>query len=257
MKAEWRKSGILQLEPESTEDVFKLADFVASLRKDDVKDAPSHLPQTPARAEQPTLQELPPEYGVTLSGSPENPVIENHSGRAVIAYRLGTADQNGRGAGGPLNLLAFSGQPAGIPDGGSLFAKGAVPVSSTIVRSLPAQALSIGQGPILRAILQSVVFADGQFVGEDEEWVFEHFGRMIKAFVEVGLLAKAGAWDQIEALAPSPGSGFGPRLSGEDQRTYFERRLAAWFLVQERKFKGDAAAAQLAEIYSSLPALWK
>jgi hypothetical protein len=31
MKAEWMESGILQLEPESIEDVFKLADFVKSL----------------------------------------------------------------------------------------------------------------------------------------------------------------------------------------------------------------------------------
>jgi hypothetical protein len=33
MKVEWRKSGILQLEPESIEDVFKLADFAKKPRK--------------------------------------------------------------------------------------------------------------------------------------------------------------------------------------------------------------------------------
>ena len=38
-----------------------------------------------------------PQYGVTLSGSPENPVIENHSGRMVIGYVVDTADANGRG----------------------------------------------------------------------------------------------------------------------------------------------------------------
>ena len=38
-----------------------------------------------------------PQYGVTLSGSPENPVIENHSGRTVIGYVVETADANGRG----------------------------------------------------------------------------------------------------------------------------------------------------------------
>jgi hypothetical protein len=38
-----------------------------------------------------------PKYGVTLSGSPENPIIENRSGRAVIGYRLKTVDQNGHG----------------------------------------------------------------------------------------------------------------------------------------------------------------
>ena len=101
-----------------------------------------------------------------------------------------------------------------------------------------------------------MIFADGQFVGVEELWVFEQFGRMMKAIVEVGLLAKAGAWDQIEALALSPGGQFGPP-SGEDPITYFEHRSTATYLVQERKARGDAAAIKLAEIYASLPTLWK
>jgi hypothetical protein len=75
-----------------------------------------------------TLQELPPEYGVTLSGSPENPVIENRSGKTVIAYVFVTATRNGYTS---LDqpLLATSMQPAGIPDGGSPYARGAMPVN--------------------------------------------------------------------------------------------------------------------------------
>jgi hypothetical protein len=60
-----------------------------------------------------------PEYGVTLSGNVDNPVIENHSGKVVIGYVVKQADQNGRGLEARL-LLAPSGQPEGIPDGGSL-----------------------------------------------------------------------------------------------------------------------------------------
>jgi hypothetical protein len=69
-----------------------------------------------------------PEYGATLSGAPENPIIENRSGRTIIAYAFQTEDQNGRG---PRDqpLLATSMQPAGIPDGGSLYAIGAMPVT--------------------------------------------------------------------------------------------------------------------------------
>jgi hypothetical protein len=122
MKAEWLKSGILQLEPESTEDVFKLAYFVKSLENDDVKEASAHLSKTPAQAEQLLPQELPPEYGVTLSGSPENPIIENRSGKTVIGYVVMP---------GAPQLLALSVAPSGLHDGGSLFAKGAVPVNST------------------------------------------------------------------------------------------------------------------------------
>jgi len=55
----------------------------------------------------------------------------------------------------------------------------------------PVQTRAIGQGPIVSATLQSVVFADGQFVGVDEQWVFEAFGRMIKVIREVGLQFKS------------------------------------------------------------------
>jgi hypothetical protein len=246
MRAEWRKSGILQLEPESIEDVFKLADFIKSLENDDVKEAPSHLSEIREEGEQAALQGLP-EYGVLLSGSPKNPIVENHSGKTVIGYVVKTADAHGRG---PVvnQLMAHSCmQPAGIPDGGSLYAKGAVPVNSTVgMLSFTAKALSIGQGqPIVRAILQSVVFADGQFVGIDEHGAFDQFVERIKAIVEVAILARNGAWDQVEALAPLP-----PRLP-------LSLDLTAMLLVQERKFKGDAAAGRLAEIYSSLPPLWR
>jgi hypothetical protein len=54
-----------------------------------------------------------PKYGVTLSGSPKNPVIENRPG---IAYVFKTADQNGHGS-IYQQLLATSVQPAG----GTLF----------------------------------------------------------------------------------------------------------------------------------------
>ena len=44
---------------------------------------------------------------------------------------------------------------------------------------------------------------------------------------------------------------------GEDHTVYIFRQLAASRLVETRRLKGDAAASQLAEIYSSLPSLWK
>jgi hypothetical protein len=177
MKAEWLESGILQLEPESTEDVFKLAEFVERLRKEDVKEAPAHLSKTPAQAEQPVPQELPPEYGVTLNGSPENPIIENRSGKTVIGYVVMP---------GAPQLLALSVPPSGLHDADSLYANGAVPVNSTVSILRPFQARGIGRGigpgPIVRAILTSVIFADGQFVGPDEHGIFEE-------------------GDQVEALA--------------------------------------------------------
>jgi hypothetical protein len=90
--------------------------------------------------------------------------------------------------GRPLTLLAFSGQPAAIPDGGSVYVHGDAPVnlagqvhvfsgiySAPLAGPIesPVQEVSPGQGPIVRATtLRCVVFGDGQFVGEDEQWVF-------------------------------------------------------------------------------------
>src|SRR6516225_43953 len=122
-----------------------------------------------------------PEYGVLLTGSAENPLIENRSGKTVIAYRLKKADQNGRGP-TPLMLVAFSMQPAGIPDGGAIYVHGNVPEnlagqvqvfspfhSTSLAGPMqsPVQTRAIGQGPIVRATLRCVIFADGQFVGVD------------------------------------------------------------------------------------------
>jgi hypothetical protein len=66
-----------------------------------------------AQVEQPALQGLP-QYGVTLTGTLENPVIENHSGRVVIGYDMRFSDANGRGMALAAQVLATSIQPAGI-----------------------------------------------------------------------------------------------------------------------------------------------
>ena len=200
-----------------------------------------------------TLQGLP-EYGVTLSGTHQNPVIENRSGRTVIAYVLIAAGQDG---GGPVYqiLLATTMQPAGIPDGGSLYAIGSRPVNPTVQMKSPAQMVSPGHGPIVSATLQSVIFADGQFVGVDEHRAYDQFVEKIKPLAEVGVLAKTGAWDQVEVLAQALTPLCPP--AEEDSAWYIRRRVAAVLLAQRRKRYGDVAAAQLAEIYSSLPTLWK
>jgi hypothetical protein len=194
-----------------------------------------------------------PQYGVTLSGSPENPVIESHSGRTVIGYVVETADANGRGVTYP-QLIAISVEPAGLPDGGAVYARSAVPVNSTGRMQNPAQVRSLGQGPIVRAILSSVVFADGQFVGIDGPGGFEEFVKKIKAITEAGKLANNAAWDQVEAFAKFT---LGPPANGEEPLPFSLRRRAASRLVETRRLKGDAATTQLAEIYSSLPTLWK
>ena len=281
MKVEWLLSGFLQLEPETAQDVFKLVDFVKSLENDDAKEAPSHLSETlperslpvQAQAEQPCPAGTAGIWRAAYR-QPENPIIENRSGQTVIAYVFVTATRNGYTS---LDqpLLAASMQPAGIPDGGSLYARGAMPVNPPgPIERLAFQPLLSGfysaplssaggrgfsPGPIVRATLRSVIFGDGQFVSPDEHGAFELFSSRMQAVREVGMMAKAGEWEQIEALATARTntSLLLRRLAEKDAAQYVERVSAAPRLVLERKQKGDAAAAQLAELYSSLPALWK
>ena len=208
-----------------------------------------------AQGEQPALQGLPV-YGVTLSGRLENPVIENHSGKVVIGYDVKFSDTNDRGM-VENRVMADSMLPAGIPDGGSVYVKGALPINPTVPMASPPTVMFAGQGPIVTATLRSVIFADGQFVGVDEQGAFEQFGKKLKAVIGVGMMAKMQAWDYVEALAQAfaqrPPA---PPPSGEDLISYTSRQVAAMRLAQTRR-KGDAAASKLAEIYSSLPTLWK
>ena len=123
-----------------------------------------------AQGQQPALQGLPV-YGVTLSGSLENPAIENHPGKTVMAYDMKILDVNGRWI-VDNQLMATSMLPAGIADGSS------VPIEKLV------EVRFGGQGPIVRAALRSVIFADGKFVGADEQGSFEQFAMKLKAITE-------------------------------------------------------------------------
>jgi len=211
---------------------------------------------SPPFGQAPSLVGLP-QYGVTLSGSPENPVIENHSGRVIIGYDIKLADANDRGI-AVNQIMAPSVMPAGIPNGGSVYAMGAAPINPNVPMPAAPQVRGSGQGPIIGAVLRSLIFSDGQFVGVDEQGAFEQFAKKLKAVTEVGLLAKGRAWDQVETLAQAFRQTPPPQpANGEDPRLYGFRGLAASRLVETRRLKGEAAAGQLAELYSSLPTLWK
>jgi hypothetical protein len=207
-----------------------------------------------AQGQQPALKGLP-EYGVTLSGSVDDPVIENHSGRVIIAYNIETADANGRLVGGIGQILAPSVLPAGLPDGKSLYAMGNFPVDPNLQRG--GRVVNAGARSAVRATLTCLIFGDGHFVGTDERGVFERLGKELKAVQEAGVLAKTGAWDQLDALNQAFRQMQRQPPPGEDRTVYTFRQLAASRLVETWRLKGDAAASQLAEIYGSLPTLWK
>jgi hypothetical protein len=84
---------------------------------------------TPCRSARVLELEGLPQYGLTLSGIPDDPVVENHSGRVVIGYDIKSADINGSPVLSINQILALSVLPAGIPDGESVYAMGNSPVS--------------------------------------------------------------------------------------------------------------------------------
>jgi hypothetical protein len=118
-----------------------------------------------AQGQQPVMVGMP-EYNIVLSGSPDDPVIENHSGKVIIGYNIETADASGRLMGGIGQILAPGVLPAGLPDGKSLYAMGNFPVDPN--RQRGNRVINASARSAVRATLTSVIFADGHFVGTDE-----------------------------------------------------------------------------------------
>jgi hypothetical protein len=80
--------------------------------------------------------------------------------------------------------------------------------------------------PVCRMVDGQKAFDQFQFVGiMDEHWAFGQSVKKIKVVTEIFYTTSV--------------------------------KLTALLLAQERKIKGEAAAAQLAKLYSSLPTLWK
>jgi hypothetical protein len=74
-----------------------------------------------------------PQDGVTPNGSPDDPVVENHSGRVVIGYHI---QSNTNGPVMSINqILAPSVLPSRIPDRESVYAMGNAPVSPDFQRA--------------------------------------------------------------------------------------------------------------------------
>ena len=229
-----------------------------------------------------------PEYGVLLTGAPEDPVLENRSGKVVIGYDMNLSDAAGRGMIFSAQIMAISVLPAGIPDGGAIYVNGNVPVGYQRAGRAVAHSRR-GQNLIVGATLRSIVFGDGEFVGVDPDAAFEQFGKKLKGVREVGVLAKRHGWRLVEAFAEMSSAGPPPRMT--DYLMYSFRRVSAslltngWHgwdaltaefwawpgdpnfvsydrfaastLVNERRRNGDAASERLAEIYSSLPTPWR
>jgi hypothetical protein len=214
-----------------------------------------------AQGQQQTLVGMP-EYGVLLTGSPEVPVIVNHSGRAIIGFRMKryTGDGGtGPSAGYPLVYL----RSAAIADGAQYQPGGATDKKDPNTVQIPAGATrpsgwALSLSPIVKAVLDGILFDDGEYVGYDffsgRLDTYREIGKQLTA-VKYGSDAEiAAVWSKLEEMVPWRRDHRRFRDFAHDNP---DRDSAALNLLQERDLHGERLAFDLAEYYSSLPVPWR
>lgn len=228
------------------------------------------------QGEQPRLVGLP-QYGVTLSGSPEVPVIVNHTGRTIIGFNMSTYMVDG-GKGPAAGLLLVYSRAAAIVDGAQYQPPGATDKKDARTMQIPAAAqrpsvVAVSPLPIVKAVLDGVLFDDGEYVGPGDDF-FQDATRKIGAYREVGKRLTAvkygsdpeiaAVWSKFEEM---PGRNYRKQL-GNFARDPVQRdspksgpeanrNRVALDLLEERDFRGERLAFDLAEYFAALPDPWR
>jgi hypothetical protein len=206
-----------------------------------------------------------PQYGVLLSGTPDNPVVLNQSLHRILAFalRLRRGDQDRfsetRSNQVGLNQLTrgYAAGPdgPGIPPGGTSLSLPQMMPTQT--RNPAGQRTDIG---FTEATLDSVLFDDGLFVGPDFIHIYESITARITAEVSVDSLllsAKtdrdfAAAWYQIKQIAETPSvyhtpaSEIGTAGRGVLDPNFSLRQLAIRLLAVRDRLGEKAAVARAA-----------
>jgi hypothetical protein len=220
-----------------------------------------------------------PEYGVTLTGTVQNPTIVNNSGKTIIGHVLGLGYASG-GAQYRRNLtthglrLNMKNLAAGIPPGGT---ESPLSHSPTVVKAWGPTTLT----PLTfaRVVLDAVVFADGQFVGPDQGHNFEGMANQVIAEHELAGLVSAArndatkreaAWAEVMRLAchgcVDPGgadlpeqdlSKRPPPQNRPPEFLEWAQEVVARDLIFARNRAGDDAAYDIADREMSIPKLWR
>jgi hypothetical protein len=164
---------------------------------------------------------------VTLSGKPYDPTITNHSGKQIIAAMVIRQLADGTHT---VSQRLFTKEPNQLPDGGS--------VEYGTYSNKPMNEVS--------AKITAVVFADGEFRGEDSYEFQSNTERHLQAMRQVWQMAKAGDWKGIKAKSEE-----------KDPDSVFAMVLA--MRIQQARIKdGDAKAVDSFAYVGHFPAsTWK
>jgi hypothetical protein len=130
-----------------------------------------------------------PELGVTLTGTAEHPEVVNNSGRGILGYVIVSLEANGHGSLMPilktheLRMALLKPAPASGP------------------MATPPRSSFDNGGPTVQAILDAVIFDNGEFVGSDPWQYFVILSGQIdgERTLAQDILAGRVSWEQLDA----------------------------------------------------------
>ena len=108
-----------------------------------------------------------PQYGVELTGSIENPVIVNNSGKAICEVTVMLYDAAGKPNGTNTESYCFDSLDGVVHPGDSAEVHGAVAKSGDPIEVHIDNPKNKPVPITVKAVLDSIIFADGSFVGPD------------------------------------------------------------------------------------------
>jgi hypothetical protein len=147
-----------------------------------------------------------PEYGVTLTGTAQNPTILNNSGKTIIGHVLCLGYAALGGCQYRRNLktrelrLNMKNLAAGIPPSG-LESPLSPPSSGPSSKRVMIRGVILDERTLVTVVLDAVVFADGQFVGPDSGNGFEEMSSRVIAEQELAALVSAARNDPTKREA--------------------------------------------------------
>ena len=181
-----------------------------------------------------------PQYGVELSGTVDNPVIINHSGKDIYETTVVLYAANGDRNGVSTENFYFNSLADVVHPGQTAEIHGGQPKPTDVVTIIYDTPKGMTPAPMtVKIVLDSVVFGDGVFVGPD---TVKSFSQTVDEF-SIANSTAVRSWDELKLLTKlTPGS-------LDDMVKY---RVAS-LLIGTRESEGPDAAQRLIDGFLSLP----
>lgn len=193
-----------------------------------------------------------PEAGVILTGTPDNPTLQNSTGRVILAWTLFLTDGKGAGHVSTMSVMGY-------------LRDGELQPQATINHMSPDGAHRVqatppgGMGPAVSATLDVVVFRDGEVVGPDKTGMQANMTARIqgeqgvdKLFLDGDLIRLQEIVDQKSLLAPPDGMSRFALMAYNYSQIDFAKEL-----LRVRDRMGLEYASKLARTSARYPNLWR